>query len=96
MYVQINIAKMVETTLLRRIFVLIRLAHCVAVGPSYEILSPPSAMRTLCVSVLLVLIDTKICTKANLLPAGTPDRWMKKMVFVLLMRFPTPCFSLPM
>ena len=56
----INISKIVETTLLRRIVVVIRLAHCVAVGPSYESLSPLAVMRTWCVSVLLGLIDTKI------------------------------------
>ena len=36
-----NSARMVDTTLLRRILVVIRLSHCVAVVPSYEILSPP-------------------------------------------------------
>ena len=39
-----NSARMVDTTLLRRILVVIRLAHCVAVGPSYEIFSPPTVM----------------------------------------------------
>ena len=60
MSAHINISKMLETILLRRILVVIRLAHCVAVGPSYKSLSPPTVMHTWCVSALLVLIDTKI------------------------------------
>ena len=60
MSAHINIANMVETKLLRSILVVIRIIHCVAVGPSYEILSPPMLMRTWCVSVLFGLIDTKI------------------------------------
>ena len=55
-----NIARMAETKLLMRILVVIRLAHCVAVGPSYESLSPPTVMRTRWVSALLVLMDTTI------------------------------------
>ena len=62
MSVHINIANMVETTLLRRILVVIRIAHYVAVGPSYESLSPPTVMHTWCVSVLLGLIDMTICS----------------------------------
>ena len=57
-----NIAMMVKTTLLRRILVVIRLEHCVAVGPSYERLSPPTVMRTRWVSALMGLMDTKIRT----------------------------------
>ena len=60
MSAHINISKMVETTIMRRILVVIRLAHCVAVGPLYKSLSPPTVMRTQCVSVLLGLIDTTI------------------------------------
>ena len=53
-------------------------------------------IRTRCVSVLLGLIDTQIRPWVTLLPAGTPEQWMNKMVFVPLMRFPTPFYSLPM
>ena len=60
MSAHINIAKMVDTTLLRSILVVIRLTHCVAVGPSYESFSPLKVMRNQCVSVLLGLIDTSI------------------------------------
>ena len=60
MSTHINIDNVVETALLRRILVLIRLAHCVAVGPLYEIISPPTVMRNRCVSVLLGLLDTAI------------------------------------
>ena len=55
-----NRARVVETTLLRRILVFIKLAHCVAVGPSYESLSNPTVMRTQFVSALLGLIDMTI------------------------------------
>ena len=89
-----NRVRMVETTLLRRILVLIRLAHCVAMGLSYESLSHPTVMRNRCVSAFLVLIDTKICPYVALLPAGNLEWLMKKMVFVPLTRFPTPCASL--
>ena len=95
MSAHINIAKMVETILLRRILVVIRLAHCVVVGPSYESLSPPTVMHTRCVSVLLGRIDTTIRPYVTLLPAGTHERWMKKMLFVSLMPFLTPCAILP-
>ena len=91
-----NRASMVETTLLRRILVVIRFAHCVAVGPSYESLSPPTVIRTRCVSALLGLVDTTIRPHVTLLPAGTSEWWMKKILFVPFMRFPTPCTSLPM
>ena len=86
---------MVETTLLRRILVVIRLAHCVAVGPFYESLSPPMVMRARWVSALLNLIDTEICPQVTRFPAGTSEWWTKKMVLVPLTRFPTPCASLP-
>ena len=58
MSAHINISNIVETTLLSRILVMIRLAHFVAVGPSYESLSPPLVMHTRWVSALLGLIDT--------------------------------------
>ena len=60
MSAHINIANLVETILLRRILVVIRLAHCVEVGTLYESLSPPTVMRTRCVSVLLGIIDLTI------------------------------------
>ena len=60
MSAHMNRARMVETTLLRKILVVLKLAHCVAVGPSNESLSPPTVMRTLCASALLGLMGTKI------------------------------------
>ena len=67
MSAHINIAKMVEITLLRRILVVIRLEHFVSVVPLYESLPPPTLMRTWCVSVLLGLIDMTIRPEVNLL-----------------------------
>ena len=52
---------MVDTTLPRRILVVIKLVHCVVVGPLYESLSSPTVMRTRCVSALLGLLETTIC-----------------------------------
>ena len=73
MSAHMNIASMVETTLLRRILVDTRLAHSVAVGPSYDILSPPTVIRTQSVLALLGLMDTIIHPYVTLLPAGTAD-----------------------
>ena len=73
MSAHMNIASMVETTLLRRILVDMRLAHSVAVGPSYDILSPPTVIRTQSVLALLGLMDTIIHPYVTLLPAGTAD-----------------------
>ena len=60
MSAHINIANMVDTILLKRILVLIRLAHCVVVVPSYESSFPPTVMRTRWVSAFVGLIYTKI------------------------------------
>ena len=89
-----NRSRMVETTLLRRILVVIRRAHCVAVGPLYESFSPPLEMCTWCVSAFLGLIDTTICPYLTILPAGTPDWWINKVLFFPLMRFHTPSANL--
>ena len=75
---------------------MIRLEHCVSVVPLYESLPPPTLMRTWCVSVLLGLIDMTIRPEVNLLTVGTPEQWMKNMLFVPLIPFPTSCASLPM
>ena len=40
-----NIASMVETTLLRRILVVTRLAHFVVVGPLHDSLLPPTQIQ---------------------------------------------------
>ena len=50
---------MVETTLLRRILVVTRLASCVVVGPSYDILLSPTVIQTRWVLALLVLMKHK-------------------------------------
>ena len=89
-----NISRMVETTLFRRILVVTRLAHCVALRPSYDSLSPPTVMRTQWVLAMLGLMDTTIFPYVTLLPAGTDDLCMKKKVLVPLTRFPTPCAKL--
>ena len=96
MSAHIKISNMAENTLLMRILVVIRLAHCVVLDPSYESLSPPTVMRNQCVSVFLGLIVMTIRPYVTLLPARTPERWIKKMVFVPLMRFPTSFTSLTM
>ena len=41
-----DFASMVESTLLSRTLFVIRLTHCVVVGPQYKRLSPPTVMRT--------------------------------------------------
>ena len=89
-----KIASMVDTTLLRRILFVIRLAHFVTVVPSYDILLPLTVMQTRWFSALLGLMDTTIHPYFTLLPAGTAERWMKKIVFFPLKRFPTPCASI--
>ena len=96
MSVHMNIENMVETKLLRRILVVMRLAHYVAVGPLYDNLSLLTVMRTQWVLALLGLMDTKIRPYVTLLPDGTADLWMKKILFVPLMHFPTLCASIPM
>ena len=65
---------MVETTLLSSILVVMRLAHFVAVVPSYDSLLLPTVMQKRWVSVLLVLMDTTILQYGALLLAGTADR----------------------
>ena len=68
-----NIESMVDTTLLRRIFVVMRLTHCVAVGNSYDILSLSMVLRKRWVSAMLGLVDTKIRPYVTLLSAWTSD-----------------------
>ena len=72
------------------------LARCVAVGPLYDSLFPPTVMQMKWVLSLLGLTNTTIRPYVNLLPAGTAGRRMKKIVFPPLMSLPTPCSSLPM
>ena len=74
MSTHINIASMVKTTLLRRILVLMRLVHCVAVGPFYDSFLPLTVMRNWWFSDLLRLMDTTIHPYVTLFPAGTADQ----------------------
>ena len=91
MSAHMNISRRVETTLLRRICVVMRLAHFVAVDPSYDSLLPLTVMWNRWVLDLLVLMETMIYPYATLLPAGTADMCMNKIVLVPLTRFPTHC-----
>ena len=65
-------------------------------GLLYDILLPPIVMRTWWVSDLLGLMATTIHPDMTLLPAGTADLCMKKIVLVPLTRFPKTSASLPM
>ena len=69
-----NIAIMVDTTLLSRTFVLIRIKKCAAVVPSYNSLLPMTVMQMRRVLALLGLMDTTIYPYVNIFPSGTSVR----------------------
>ena len=75
-----NIASVVDTTMFKRILVVMRLANCMAVVPSYDSLFPTTVMRNRWVSALLGLMDTTNHPYVTLLTAVTAGRWMKKIV----------------
>ena len=74
MFTHMNIASMLDTTLLSRTLEVIRLAHCVVVGPSYDSLSSSMVMQTRWFLALLGLMYTKIRPYATMFSAGTADR----------------------
>ena len=69
-----NIAGMVETTLLRRILIMMRLTQFVSMDPLYNSVLPPTMMRTRWFLALLGLMDTTICPYITVFPSGTADR----------------------
>ena len=62
----INFSIMAETTPLSRTLVVIRIAHCVSVSPSYDSLLPPKLMQTRWVLALLGVTDTTTRPYVNL------------------------------
>ena len=91
-----NISRSFETTLLRRTFLVIRLAHCVVLWTFYDRLLPLTVMQIRWFLDLLGLIDTTIRPYVTLLHSGTAYLCMKKIMFVPLVWFPTPWANLPM
>ena len=74
MLAHMNIMSNFDTTMLSRNFVVMRLAHFMAVGPSYDSLSLLMVMRMQRVLALFFLIETIIPPYVTLLPAGTSDQ----------------------
>ena len=90
-----NFAFFVERVLLMRHFVVVRLAVCVEALPVYSSLSPPIVTRALCFTFLCGRRLATIRGYVTFLSRGTAERGMNRMVFVPLIRVPTPCASLP-
>ena len=73
MYTHMKITSTVDIKVLRRILVVMILAHCMIVYPYYDSVLLPMVIRNRWVLPLLGLMDTTICPYITLLPAWTSD-----------------------
>ena len=80
-----------DTVLLNIILVVTSTTNCVDVTPSNYSMSPPTVIRTRCVSALCGLIYTKMRPYVNVFSLGPVPLVMKKIVLLPFgMRLPTP------
>ena len=86
-----------DKVLFIRHFVVLILAVCVDVIPSYSNVSPPTVTLTLCISFLCRPMLSTSLVPVTLRPYGIAWYLMNLIVFIPdFMRIPTPCTIIPM